>query len=250
MLYFIARTSWLLWCWLELMILTMILYLLSWLPRKFTALFYHSLSRLWCRYFVRAMGVYLRLHQKNRHPLPKQYILVANHPSAFEDFGIPALFNVIPLAKQGVRKWFIIGRMSIAAGTLFVKRDNRESRRTVVDQLIDTLQQDKKNISIFPEGGCMGRRIHSTFHYGAFDISIRTGIPILPVFLVYEAQETFEWMDPDTLLHKIWHFMTSQNNRSHYYVHDAIDPKNFTSKKEFAEYVHKLYLTWQQKYLE
>ncbi len=44
--------------------------------------------------------------------LPEQYILVANHPSALEDFGVPALFDIYPLAKAGVRDWFILGRIS------------------------------------------------------------------------------------------------------------------------------------------
>jgi len=70
------------------------------------------------------------------------------------------------------------------------------------------------------------------------------------VFLHYEAQDDFEWRDPQTLIHKIWHFMTTQNNRANYYVFDAIDPKQFSSKEEYTEYTHKLYLKWQEKYLE
>ena len=82
-----------------------------------------------------------RLHQKNLKPLPKQYILVANHPSSFEDIGIPALFEVPPLAKMDERKWFLPGEISEAAGTMIVKRDNKESRHAVVDQIIEKLGQ-------------------------------------------------------------------------------------------------------------
>ena len=70
-----------------------------------------------------------------------------------------------------------------------------------------------------------------------FDISIQTGIPILPVFLHYEAQEVFEWHEPHTLLDKFWHFMTAQNNRANYYVFDAIKPEEFSDKAEYAEHV-------------
>ena len=249
MLSLSARTLWLLWCWIELVLLTLFLYTLSWLPRPLTGDYYHTLSRIWCQFFVRALGVDLRLHQKNIEPLPKQYILIANHPSALEDFGIPALFDVHPLAKQGVRNWFLIGRISYIANTIFVKRDDPDSRHAAVDQMIDSITKGR-NISIFPEGGCRGRRIHNTFHHGAFDISLRTGIPILPVFLHYEAQETFEWRAPHTLLDKMWHFMTSQNNQANYYVYDAISPDGFTNKQEFAEYARQLYLQWQERYLE
>jgi hypothetical protein len=94
MLSFVARSLWLLWCWLELTVFTAFLYTLSWLPRSMTGSYYHTLSRIWCKYLIRALGVNLRLHQKNLNPLPDHYILIANHPSAFEDFGIPSLFVV------------------------------------------------------------------------------------------------------------------------------------------------------------
>ncbi|MFK5915101.1 MAG: lysophospholipid acyltransferase family protein [Woeseiaceae bacterium] len=249
MLHFLGRSSWLLYCWLELTAFTLFLYLLAWLPRSLTQYFYSKLFYIWCRFFVRALGVNLRLHQKNKQPLPKQYILVANHPSAFEDIGVPALFDVHPLAKMGVKKWFLLGKISEAAGTMFVKRDSKESRSAVVDEIIKKLDSGE-SIVIFPEGGCKGRRIFEKFQYGAFDISIKTGIPILPVFLHYEAQDRFEWRDPQILIEKFWHFMTSQNNKANYYVYDAFDPKDFKDKQEYSEHVLNKFLEWQKRYLD
>ena len=249
MLSFISRGLWLFWNWLELVAFTLVLYLLAWLPASVLQYFYHYSFRIWCASFVRALGVDLRLHEKNLNPLPKQYILVANHPSAFEDVGIPTLFDVYPLAKAGVRDWFMVGKINEAAGTLFVKRDDKDSRHAAFESLNHTLEQGK-NVVIFPEGGCKGRRIHSRFEFGAFNLSLRTGIPIVPVFLHYEAQETFEWRAPHTLLDKMWHFMTSQNDQANYYVYDAIYPEGFEDKHIYTEYVHDLYVQWQARYLE
>jgi len=249
MLGFIVRTLWLIWCWLELGVFTLSLYLLSWLPRPLIAGYYHYLFRVWCSFFVRALGVELRLHEKNIDPIPKQFILIANHPSALEDVGIPTLFNVTVLAKAGVRKWWLVGRINYVAGTVFVKRDDPDSRRASVESLTNELRLGR-NIALFPEGGCRGRRIFSTFYSGAFEMSMRTGVPILPVFLHYEAQETFEWREPQTLIHKIWHFMTSLNDQANYYIYDIIDPDGYTDKHEFAESVRQKYLHWQERYLE
>ena len=249
MLSFMLRSLWLIWSWLELSVFTLFLYGLSWLPGRFTRPYYHYLFRIWCDFFVRALGVKLRLHEKNTKPLPKQFILIANHPSALEDVGIPALFNVYPLAKQGVRDWFLVGRINAAVGTMFVKRDDPNSRRAAIDKLIDKLQQGH-NIALFPEGGCKGRRIFEKFQTGAFDVSIRTGIPIVPVFIHYEAQETFEWQEPFTLIDKMWHFMTSQNGQANFIVYDAIEPAGFSDKHAYADYVHALYLQWQSRYLD
>src|SRR3982751_2669770 len=91
----------------------------------------------WCRAFVRALDVDLRLHQKNRKRLPPRFILIANHPAALEDIGIPAVFDVVSLAKLQVQNWTIVGRISKAAGTLYVDRDDPASR----DQAIETMVQ-------------------------------------------------------------------------------------------------------------
>jgi len=235
--------------WIDFVLWTIVLYVLSFLPKSWLGKWYSKLFRIWCRGFVRALGVDLRLLHQNKFPLPRQFILIANHPSAFEDIGVPALFDVYSLAKIQVKDWFIVGRISEAAGTLYVERESKDSRSAAAQEILDALKSGK-NIALYPEGGCKGRRIFESFRYGAFDISLTSGIPIVPLFLHYEAQETFEWVNPHTLIHKIWHFMGSQNNRANYYVFDAIDPKQFSDKESYNAYVHNLYIQWQAKYLE
>jgi 1-acyl-sn-glycerol-3-phosphate acyltransferase len=247
--YFAARVAWLVWCWLELAVFTLVLYVLAFLPRGLRGSWYFTLFRLWCRLFVLALGVDLRLHQKNIRPLPDHYILIANHPSALEDVGIPALFPVYSLAKEEVKDWWLVGRINMAAGTLFVQRESAESRHAAAGQLEGELNKGH-NVALYPEGGCKGRRIFSSFRYGAFDVSLQTGVPIVPVFLHYESQDDFEWRSPQTLLDKFWHFMTTRNNRANYYVYDAIDPKQFADKQSYDQYVYELYLKWQTRYLD
>ena len=179
---------------------------------------------------MHGLNVDLHLHQKNAKPLPNHYILIANHPSAFEDIGIPALFPVYSLAKLEVRDWWIVGRISRAAGTLYVQREERASRRDAYQQIIEELARGK-NIALYPEGGCKGRRIFTSLRYGAFDISLKTGIPIVPVFLHYEAQVDFEWRPGVSLIRKIWEITTAQNKRVNYYVFDALYPTQFSTKK-------------------
>jgi 1-acyl-sn-glycerol-3-phosphate acyltransferase len=249
LLRFVARVFRLLLAWIELTFFTLFLYILSYLPRRMTGDWYFYLFRVWCGVFVNALGVNLYLHQKNTRPLPRKYILISNHPSMFEDVGIPALFPVRSLAKAEVADWWVVGRITVSAGNLYVKREQRESRREAANQIMDALEQGK-NIGVYPEGGCKGRRLFSSFRYGAFDISLQTGVPILPVFLHYEAQERFEWREPFTLIHMIWRVMTSPNNNANCYVYDAVDPAKFNNKEEYTEYVYQLFRTWQARYLE
>jgi len=232
--------------WLTLITLSFVLYILSHLPRIFSGRYYHYLSRVWCRLLVRGLDVDLKLVHKNSNKLPEHYILIANHPSALEDFAVPALFDIYPLAKAGVRDWIVLGRISDYAGTIYVKRGNSESRHAALQSMVDAVNTGK-NLVIFPEGGCKGSRIYEEFKTGAFEISLQTGVLILPAFLHYHDQKTFEWQN-ESLVLKLWQIFKSNNNRVDYYVHDAISPKNFSDKESYAMHVHAQYLKWQDEY--
>jgi len=249
MFYYFARLIKMCALWIDFLMLTVVLYVLSWLPVKALGYWYFRLFRVWCKSFVRALDVDLKLHQKNLKQIPQHYILIANHPSAFEDIGIPALFEVYSLAKIEVKEWWVVGRISTAAGNLYVRRESKESRNQIAQTMIEEVGKGK-NIALYPEGGCKGKRIFESFRYGAFDVAMKTGVPIVPVFLHYEAQDDFEWRNPHTLLDKIYHFLNTENNTANYYVFDAIDPKEFKTKEEFTEYTWRLYKNWQKKYME
>lgn len=234
--------------WLDFIAFTSLMYLLSWLPWPGK----HPVSRMfnaWCRAFVRALDVDLRLHQKNRKHLPERFILIANHPAAFEDIGIPALFEVVSLATLQVQDWFIVGRISKAAGTLYVDRDDPASRHHAIDAMVEAINAGQ-NIALYPEGGCKGRRLFHEFQSGAFEVSIRTGIPILPLFLHYEAQDDFEWQSPYSLPDKIRHMMSTVNNRANYYVYDPLDPKDYADKYAMKAAAYAMYVKWNAQYLE
>jgi 1-acyl-sn-glycerol-3-phosphate acyltransferase len=234
--------------WIDFVVFTIVLYLLAWIPLRGKGPV-AWMFRAWCRSFVRAIDIDLRLHQKYRGNMPQRFILIANHPGALEDIGIPSLFNVVSLAKSQVRDWFMVGRINYAAGTLFVDRDDADSRQHARQEMIDAVNAGK-NIALYPEGGCKGRRLYSEFKSGAFDVSIHTGIPILPVFVHCEAQEDFEWQSPYTLPQKIWHMAKSVNDRVNFYVHDPLDPKDYADKHAMRDAAYALYTEWNKKYLE
>lgn len=234
--------------WIDFVVFTALMYLLSWLPvhgtRPMVWLF-----RAWCRTFVRAMGVDLHLHQKYRGSLPERFILISNHPGALEDIGIPALFDALSLAKLQVQDWFVVGRITRLGGTLYVDRDDPASRHQAIETMVQAVNAGK-NIALYPEGGCKGRRLYSEFKSGAFEVSLRTGVPILPIVVHCEAQDDFEWREPYLLPHKIWHMTTSVNHRVNVYVHDPLDPKDYADKYAMKAAAYALYTRWNAQYLE
>jgi 1-acyl-sn-glycerol-3-phosphate acyltransferase len=235
--------------WLDLAIFTLLMVLLAILSSSWLGKIYPPLFQSWCRCFVRALGVELRLHQHFLGAMPQHFILIANHPSALEDIGIPALFPVRSLAKHEVKNWFLVGKIAQAAGTLFVERESKDSRQAAQQALIEAVQAGD-NIALYPEGGCKGRRIAPRFLYGAFSTSLASGVPILPVFLHHEAQAQFEWQDGEHLLTKIWRMASSPNPVVHYHVFEPISPQQFADKESFNQAVYALYLGWQQRFLD
>ncbi len=248
MFYYLFSAIKLLCIWIDLILLSLLVYLASWLPYTIRQWFFPILFRGWCGALVRGFRKQLFIHQKYQGRLPKQFIAIANHPSCFEDFGMPYLFPKARfLSKKEVSNWWIAGRVARAMGVLFVDREDRDSRRQAVQKLLEALQAGM-SVALFPEGGCKGRKIHLPFLYGAFDVSLQSSVPIVPVFIHYEAQEDFEWGDQHLLL-KIKEILLSRNPRTNYYIYDPIDPKQFEDKDAFCQYVQNLYLHWQDRYL-
>ncbi|MCB1798274.1 MAG: 1-acyl-sn-glycerol-3-phosphate acyltransferase [Gammaproteobacteria bacterium] len=243
-----ARALWLLLGWVELLVFTLLLYGLSFLPAAWRGTWYRHLFQAWSRTWIHALGVDLRMHHKNIHPLPGRYILIANHPSSFEDVGIPSLFDVDSLAKHEVRDWWLVGRISAAAGTIFVQRDSRASRTIAAQQIKQRLEQGR-SVALYPEGGIKGPRLQPSFRHGAFAIAMQTGIPIVPVYLHYEASHDFHW-GPHSLVRNMRNIIASRNNRANYYVFDAIEPHLFHDKISYCQHVHGLYQRWQARYLD
>lgn len=233
---------------IDLILVTGILYLFSFLPKPYLKNWYPVFFRYWCSVFIRALRVNLYVHQHYQGSLPKHYILIGNHPSAFEDLGMPSIFDAKFLAKHEVKDWWIVGRIGKAVGTLYVDRDSKSSREDAFEALKQALEKGD-SVALYPEGGCKGRRIFTPFRYGIFDLALETAIPIIPVFLHYEAQEDFEWQNQH-LVYKLWMILCARNHRANYHIYDPIDPKGFPSKEALCEHVQALYLEWQKKYLD
>lgn len=205
----------------------------------------HYLFRQLCGGFVRFFGVELHIHHKYTGELPKHYLLISNHPSGADIVILNALFPVYPLAKEEIKQWWFLGRISQATGVAFVKREDKESRHAAKQALIEYAKQGK-NLLIYPEGGCFGKHLRP-FKYGVFDISLAAQVPILPIYFQYEAENSFEWGNYG-LLHHIWNIVTAPNKHAHCYIFPPIEPTNFTDTPTFCEHVHKQFELWENKY--
>ncbi|MBN4081774.1 1-acyl-sn-glycerol-3-phosphate acyltransferase [bacterium AH-315-C07] len=201
-----------------------------------------SIFRSWARIFFRFLGTNEHIHG-NTDALPERYILISNHPSGVELVWLTWRFKVVPLAKQEILKWFLIGGIAKAAGAVFVKREDNASRTYALKSCEEAIAAGK-NILVFPEGGCKGKDL-SPFLPGAFHLSKQTNVPILPVYVRYEDEEIYEWGDIG-VFQFIWQVLIYPRNRSaHLYVYDPISPDQFSTAGEFKEFMSDFYLKLQ-----
>lgn len=230
---------------LDFALIAFLTFLFAYLPMAISKHIIPFMFRLTCKSLLRFLGTRYHIHQKFRENLPKRYILISNHPSGMDLLLLNALFTVYPLAKEGVKKWFLFGRITRAMGAVFVKREDKESRKIAKEKLAQYAKEGK-NLLIYPEGGCFGKHLRP-FKYGAFEISMNSGIPILPIYLQYEAENTYEWGDYGLVYH-LYELFISPNKHVHCYIFPPIQPEKFQSISEYNEYVHRLYETWEVEY--
>lgn len=249
MIHDLFRYSWILINIIGFTLLTLLFYAVSFIPLQKIGLNFRPLFRLWSVVFSHALGVNIKLHQHNKEKLPKHFIMIANHPSAFEDIGLPALFDVISLAKIEVSNWWILGRISDASGSLYVDRKSKKSRSNALRTIIKKVNEGY-NVALYPEGGCKDKRIAQRFLFGAFEASLKTGVPIIPVFIHYEAQDDFYWGPKVPLVKKLWQIFTASNHTANFHVFDAFQPQEYADKQTYNQTVYDQYLIWQKQYLD
>lgn len=119
------------------------------------------------------------------HGQPPQgtHLWVANHVSWSD---IPLLGQLAPLnflAKSEVRQWPLIGWLTVASGSLFIRRGGGESL-AVRDQMQTHLQAGRA-LLIFPEGTTSDGHGLRTFHSRLLGCAGAAGIDVQPVAIRY-----------------------------------------------------------------
>lgn len=136
-----------------------------------------------------------------------------NHMSYLEPLAILSLTPVRFLAASEVRMRPLSGWMAEQIGTIFVKRENKDSRfaaREAVEVVVGRSQYPP--LVIFPEGRLgAGDRINP-FHPGGFESAARTGVPYLLCAVQFNRPDVGVWKGPrgERLLSAIWRLAKSR----------------------------------------
>ena len=117
-------------------------------------------------------------------------VVAAPHSTVVDSLYLLYAFNFPGgVAKEAVSRIPVMAAIGRASHTIFVARDSRENKDSVMRSIMDRANQpDGRQLVIFPEGTCTNRKCLISFKRGAFI----PGAPVQPVVLTWP----FEHFDP------------------------------------------------------
>jgi len=123
-------------------------------------------------------------------------LIVANHVSWLDVPVLLSLSHTVFLAKAEIRKWPLVGWLSAAAGTLFIRRGAGDTQ--TITQLFSQRLDEDGLLTLFPEGTTTDGSDVRPFFPRLFAAAIDTGAPVAPVALRYHVSGELDTEVPYT----------------------------------------------------
>lgn len=142
------------------------------------------------RIFIWAMPMRFECRERQRF-LNHDGFIFPNHDSYLDIIGPMSVRPMRFLAMAEVADYPFIGRLAKAIGTIFVKREDKESRQKAREDLNEI--ETYPPVILFPEGGIDQVESLSTFRYGAFEICANNEIAYMPAALIYDPFDVAKW---------------------------------------------------------
>ena len=137
-----------------------------------------------CRRIASGIGLQIRA----RGPTIPTGLLVANHLSYLDIIVLGSLHPCSFVSKVEVRSWPVIGWGAQAAGTLFVRRENRADIAAAANGIRGLLEKGI-SVMVFPEGTSSGGSEVLPFYPGVFESVAGSTQAVTPAWLGYELQD-------------------------------------------------------------
>ncbi|MBJ35096.1 MAG: hypothetical protein CMB62_00560 [Euryarchaeota archaeon] len=125
------------------------------------------------------------------HGKPQPGFLAANHTSYLDPIVVLALKAGGAVAKIEVKDYLLFGAIGEKIGTLWVKRENRKSRKGVIN-LLNKWDAVNDPLWIFPEGTTSSFGKLDPFKLGVFKAAENTGHMIQPLVFCYDNPQV-DW---------------------------------------------------------
>lgn len=152
--------------------------------------------RKWALACSRLVGIRIDVNEPPVVQGPCVYI--GNHRSYYDPIAALRDVEALPVAKAEVDGWPFIGFAARSTGVMFVKRENRESRRLTVEAIEETLKGGH-SVLVYPEGTTHTDLKSRPFRLGAFRVAAALGVPVIPMAIEYSRPED-AWIGSDTFI--------------------------------------------------
>ena len=142
--------------------------------------------------FVLGCSVNLNIEDKS---IPQPYLAVSNHISFSDPLVTLAYLDGMPIAKAEIRKYPIIGYAAHKTGIIYVKREEKSSRKKAREAVRNALKE-KRSVLVYPEG-TISHSPHSLrkFSKGVFYSAVENDAPIVSIALKYHSKKS--WWEPE-----------------------------------------------------
>lgn len=126
-----------------------------------------------------------------------------------------------------------------------VNREKPESRKAAMLKCLRALKGGK-GLLIFPEGGCIDKHLQP-FHNGAFELSKKTNVPILPVYMHYDEGDTYLWGEIKAFPYILRLLFHRGNRNAHLHIFEPLFPERFANTEAYAQEVFAFYKSVEAK---
>ncbi len=190
--------------------------------------------RAWSLAFLKIVGIRLKLEGT---VYDKHCLLIANHISFIDIFGLDAIKPGRFIAKSEIADWPIFGRIAKGVDTLFIKRKSRRSILEVNEQISEALSK-KQTIMLFPEGRTSVGMTLLPLRSNLIEPAVMSGTPIQPFVLIYRenGMPTTKVAYTDiSLFGCLWNIVTTKGLTLTIKALPLIDPSDKDRRQVAAE---------------
>ncbi|MCE5311948.1 MAG: 1-acyl-sn-glycerol-3-phosphate acyltransferase [Nitrospiraceae bacterium] len=143
-----------------------------------------ALATLWAKCSCRILGIRVRPDGDFNKDLTG--FIVSNHTSYTDIMVLASLLPCTFLSKEDVRRWPLVGLLSMLAGTVFIDRSSRSGIPAAIKGLNRKLRAGV-NAVVFPEGTTSDSSDVMPFKSSFFELPLMMNCPVIPVSIKYRA---------------------------------------------------------------
>jgi lyso-ornithine lipid O-acyltransferase len=148
----------------------------------------YKLRAEWCQRHSRRCARFLGITVETVGRPPNAPLWTANHMSYTDIVMISASFPTVFVSKAEVRNWPVIGALASAAGTLFVRRENRGDVKTAGDEFSAVVGAGAP-VVVFLEGTSSGGDVVLPFRSSLLAPAVQNGWHVAPVAVDYALDD-------------------------------------------------------------